>query len=58
MVAKDFLAQQRERAQVGEITWQRWGTIDSAIHAQLNRYVGAIQINQIGQDRWPGYPCG
>jgi integrase len=55
-VAKDFLADQKARAEVGEITWQRWGTIDSAIHAQLNRYVGAVQINQIGQDRWSGYP--
>ena len=34
----------------------RWETIDSVIHHQLNRYVGTIQINQLGQDRWSGYP--
>lgn len=55
-VAKDFLAQQKERAEVGEITHHRWATMDSIIHSQLNRYVGAIQINQLGQDRWTGYP--
>ncbi|MDP3749519.1 MAG: hypothetical protein Q8Q88_20990 [Phenylobacterium sp.] len=55
-VAKDFLAQQKERAEVGEITQHRWETIDSVIHSQLNRYVGSIQINQLGQDRWTGYP--
>lgn len=55
-VAKDFLAQQKERAEVREITQHRWETIDSVIYSQLNRYVGSIQINQLGQDRWTGYP--
>jgi integrase len=55
-VAREFLAQQKERAEVGEITHHRWKTIDSVIHSQLNRYVGSIQINQLGPDRWSGYP--
>lgn len=55
-VAKDFLTQQKERAEVGEITLHRWETMDSIIHTQLNRYVGSVQINQLGQDRWNGYP--
>nr|WP_313040753.1 site-specific integrase [Brevundimonas diminuta] len=55
-VAKDFLADQKVRMEVGEITWQRLETIDSAIHCQLNPYVGAIQVNLLGQDRWTGYP--
>ena len=55
-VAKDFLAQQKERAEVRQITEHRWKTIDSVIYSQLNRYVGSIQINQLGQDRWTGYP--
>lgn len=55
-VAKDFLAQQKDRAEVGEITQHRWETIDSVIHTQLNRYVGSVQINQLGPDRWTGYP--
>jgi integrase len=29
--------------------------VDSAIRAQLNPYVGPVQINLIGQDRWEGY---
>ena len=55
-VAKDFLADQKVRVEVGEITQQRWDTMDSAIHCQLNAYVGPVQINQLGQDRWTGYP--
>lgn len=55
-VAKDFVAEQKVRAEVGEITPNRLGTIDSAIHCQLNPYVGSVQINHIGQDRWAGYP--
>jgi integrase len=30
--------------------------IDSIIRAQLNPYVGSLQINLIGQDRWDRYP--
>lgn len=55
-VAKDFLADQKVRMEIGEITRQRWDTMDSAIHCQLTPYVGAIQVNLIGQDRWAGYP--
>lgn len=55
-VAKDFLAQQKERAEFGEITLHRWETMDSAVHSQLNRYCGSVQISQLGQDRWAGYP--
>ncbi len=55
-VAKDFLAQQKERAEIGEITQHRWENIDSVIRHQLNAYVGSIQVSQLGQDRWAGYP--
>ena len=55
-IAKDFLAEQEVRAQVGEITTKRLETITSAIHCQLNPYVGSIQINHVSQDRWAGYP--
>ncbi len=55
-VAKDFLADQKVRVEVGEITQQRWDTMQSAIECQLNTYVGPVQINQLGQDRWTGYP--
>ena len=55
-IAKDYAALQKERSLVGEITHHRWEVVDSIIHAQLNRYIGSVQINLIGQDRWTGYP--
>jgi integrase len=55
-VAKDFLADQKVRAEIGEITQERLETIDSAIYCQLNPYAGSTQINHLGQDRWSGYP--
>ena len=55
-VAKDFLAVQEVRAKIGEITNKRLETVDSAIYCQLNTYVGSVQINQLGKDRWTGYP--
>ena len=30
--------------------------IQMAIRTQLNKYVGTVQINLIGEDRWKGYP--
>ena len=55
-VAKDFLAVQEVRAKIGDITAKRLETMDSAIYCQLNTYVGSVQINQLGKDRWTGYP--
>jgi integrase len=56
LIAKDFAAFQKERSEIGEITFHRWRVIDSHIRKQLNPYVGIVQINLIGQDRWKGYP--
>jgi integrase len=55
-VAKDYADFQKERVQAGQIKLHRWQTLDSIIRIQLNAYVGPIQINQIGQDRWERYP--
>jgi integrase len=55
-VAKDFLAEQKVRVKIGDITAKRLETMDSAIYCQLNTYVGSVQINQLGKDRWTGYP--
>jgi integrase len=30
--------------------------VESSVRANLNRYVGPVQISHIGQDRWLGYP--
>lgn len=54
-VAKEYVASQKERAETGEIAMERVKNIESAI-VTLNRYLGAIQISAIGQDRWKDYP--
>jgi integrase len=55
-IAKDYADFQKERVEAGQITRHRWKVVDSIIQAQLNPYVGSVQINLIGQDRWLSYP--
>jgi integrase len=55
-IAKDYADLQNERVEAGQITLHRWESVDSIIRAQLNPYVGSIQINLIGKDRWERYP--
>jgi integrase len=55
-IAKDYANFQKERVEAGQIAKHRWEVVESIIQAQLNRYVGSVQINLIGQDRWVSYP--
>jgi integrase len=55
-IAKDYLDFQKERADAGQITMHRWKNVESFIRAQLNPYVGTLQINLVGQDKWERYP--
>ncbi len=55
-VAKEFSDFQKERSEVGHITFHRWRVMDSHIRTQLNRYVGTTQITLVGADRWKDYP--
>jgi integrase len=55
-IAKDYADFQKERVAAGQITHHRWEVVESIIRAQLNPYVGPVQINLIGQDRWLRYP--
>lgn len=55
-IAKDFADFQKARSVAGEITHHRWRVLDSHIRTQLNRYVGSVQINLIGLDKWASYP--
>jgi integrase len=55
-IAKDYADLQKDRVEAGQIAPKRWESVDSVIRAQLNRYVGSIQINLVGQDRWETYP--
>jgi integrase len=55
-IAKDYAAFLKERVEAGQITLHRWEVVESIIQAQLNPYVGSVQITLIGQDRWVSYP--
>jgi integrase len=55
-VAKDYTDLQKQRFEAGQIARKRWKNIESVINAQLNPYVGSLQINLIGHDRWKSYP--
>jgi integrase len=54
-IAQDFSDFQKARAGAGEISMHRWRVLDSHIRTQLNRYVGSMQINLIGEDKWKAY---
>lgn len=55
-VAQEFSDYQRARSEVGQITFHRWRVMDSHIRAQLNEYVGDLQITTVAEDRWRTYP--
>lgn len=55
-IAEGYANLQKERVEAGQIAPHRWEVVTSVIRAQLNRYVGTVQINLIGQDRWLAYP--
>jgi integrase len=55
-IAKDYVDLQRQRVEAGQIAPHRVRVVESVIRAQLNPYVGNIQINLVGQDRWLSYP--
>jgi integrase len=55
-IAKDYADLQKERVEAGQITRKRWELVDSTVRVNLNRYVGAVQITLVGQDRWLAYP--
>lgn len=56
-VAQEYIEHQRARAQRGEITMGRVRLIESAVTNQFTPYVGNVQIDKIGLDRWQGYPA-
>jgi integrase len=55
-IAKEYADLQKERVAAGQIAHHRWEVVDSIIRAQLNPFVGSVQISLIGQDRWQRYP--
>lgn len=55
-VAEEYLATQKRRAQVGEVSKDRPKNLKNAINRALDDYVGSTQIHLIGQERWASYP--
>jgi integrase len=55
-IAKDYADLQKERVEAGQIARHRSEVVESVINAQLNPFIGSVQINLIGQDRWQSYP--
>ena len=56
-IAQEYIEHQRARALRGEITMGRVRLIESTVTNQFNPYVGNVQIDKIGLDRWQGYPA-
>jgi integrase len=54
-LAKAYLKRQKERADVGEITLDRWRTAESIVRLQLNPYLGSKNATQISDKDWSGY---
>jgi integrase len=55
-VAEEYVELIKGRCEAGQISPDRWKKVKSIIDAQLNRFVGNLQISLIGQDRWDDYP--
>lgn len=55
-VAEEYVAHLQVKANNRKITQRRVTVVASIIRAQLNPYVGSIQIDDIGEERWENYP--
>lgn len=55
-IAKDYVELQKLRVEAGQIAPHRVRVVESVVRAQLNPYMGSIQINLIGRDRWLNFP--
>jgi integrase len=56
-IAHDYVELQKQRVEAGEIAPHRVRVVESVIRAQLNPYIGPIQITLVGKDRWEGFPA-
>jgi integrase len=55
-IAEDYVELQKLRVEAGQIAPHRVRVVESVVRAQLNPYMGPIQITLIGRDRWLNYP--
>lgn len=55
-VALEYSAHQKRLAGIGQITLNRWKTIDGHVRLHLIPFVGNIQIKLVGEEKWDEYP--
>jgi integrase len=55
-IAKDYVELQKLRVEAGQIAPHRVRVVESVVRAQLNPYMGSLQINLIGRDKWLNFP--
>lgn len=55
-VALEYSEHQKRLADIGQITMNRWKTIDGHIRLHLIPYMGKDQITLIGENKWVEYP--
>lgn len=56
-VAQEFLLEQQQRVERGEVSAQRPKKLRAVIEGALNDYTGSTQVHLIGDDTWKGYPA-
>lgn len=56
-VAKEYVDSQKSLADSGQITINRYKTVEVYVRLHLAPYVGYLQITMVGEDRWKGYPA-
>lgn len=55
-VALEYSERQKQLADIGQITMNRWKTIDGHIRLHIIPYVGNIQITLVTDEKWAEYP--
>lgn len=55
-VAKEFSDLQKRKATIGEITMDRWDTVDGHIRLHLIPYMKNAQITSVTESHWTEYP--
>jgi len=55
-VAEEYILTQQRRAATGVISEQRVSVITNIVRNALDQYVGSVQVDLIGPERWSDYP--
>lgn len=55
-IAQEYSALQKRKADIGQITMNRWKTVDGHIRLHLIPYMGNDAITAVTEERWTEYP--